>query len=42
MLRKGKDHLVTTDHGFQPLQETEDAFLMKLNEKNMGPSDYPW
>ena len=22
------------------MQETEDAFLMKLNEKNMGPSEY--
>ena len=31
---------MAVDHGFQPLQETEDAFLVKLNEKNMGPSDY--
>ena len=31
---------MVVDHGFQPLQETEDVFLVKLNEKNMGPSDY--
>ena len=34
------DDEMAVDHGFQPLQEMEDAFLAKLNEKNMGPSDY--
>ena len=28
------------DHVFRPLPETEDAFLVELNQRNVGPSDY--
>ena len=35
-----EDIEIMADYVFRPLPETEDAFLVELNQRNMGPSDY--
>ena len=35
-----EDTEMMADHVFRPLPETEDAFLVELNQRNVGPSDY--
>ena len=34
------DNEMMANHVFRPVPETEDAFLVKLNQRNVGPSDY--
>ena len=36
----GEDEEMMSDFSFRPLPETEDPFLVELNQKNLGPKDY--
>ena len=36
----GEDEEMMSDFFFFLLHETEDAFLVELNQKNLGPKDY--